>query len=203
MLVEKMDNQARGITYYNNKIVFVNNALPKEDVDISIILNKKRYSIASVTKYNKISESRIKPKCKYYGICGGCQLEHISYHDELDYKKHYLNNIYKVLDIKIDKIISDNDYGYRNKVTLKVDNNKIGYNKLNSNEIISIDKCLIADKLINEKIKYLECIDKNKVNEIIIKSFDNKLMLVLNGESSIDISKLGINIEIEVVIWSS
>ena len=190
MLIQKMDNQARGITYYNDKIVFVNNALPKEDVEISIILDKKRYSVARVTKYNKTSVSRIKPKCKYYGICGGCQLEHINYQDELEYKKNYLNDIFKVLDIKIDKIVSDNDYGYRNKVTLKVDNNRIGYNKLNSNEIISIDKCLIADNLINEKIKYLEYIDKNKVNEIIIKSFDNKVMLVLDGENNIDISKL-------------
>ena len=190
MLVEKMDNQARGITYYNDKIVFVNNALPNEDVDINVILDKKRYSVANVTKYNKIAVNRIKPKCKYYGICGGCQLEHINYQDELEYKKNYLNDIFKVLDIKIDKIVSDNDYGYRNKVTLKVDNNRIGYNKLNSNEIISIDKCLIADNLINEKIKYLEYIDKNKVNEIIIKSFDNKLMLVLDGENNIDISKL-------------
>lgn len=190
MLIEKMDNQARGITYYNDKIVFVNNALPKEDVEIKIILDKKRYSVASVTKYNKISVKRIKPKCKYYGICGGCQLEHINYQDELEYKKNYLNDIFKVLDIKIDKIVSDNDYGYRNKVTLKVDNNKIGYNKLNSNEIISIDKCLIADELINEKIKYLDLIDKKEVNEIIIKSFNNKIMLVLNGENNIDISKL-------------
>ena len=190
MLIEKMDNQARGITYYNDKIVFVNNALPNEDVDINVILDKKRYSVANVTKYNKIAVNRIKPKCKYYGICGGCQLEHINYQDELEYKKNYLNDIFKVLDIKIDKIVSDNDYGYRNKVTLKVDNNRIGYNKLNSNEIISIDKCLIADNLINEKIKYLEYIDKNKVNEIIIKSFDNKVMLVLDGENNIDISKL-------------
>ena len=90
MLIEKMDNQARGITYYNNKIVFVNNALPKEDVEIKIIIDKKRYSVASVTKYNKISVKRIKPKCKYYGICGGCQLEHIGYQDELEYKKNYL-----------------------------------------------------------------------------------------------------------------
>ena len=76
MKIIKMDNQGRGITYYNNKIVFVNNALLDEDVDINIMLDKKKYSVASVTKYNMTSKSRIEPKCKYYGICGGCQLEH-------------------------------------------------------------------------------------------------------------------------------
>lgn len=41
MIINKMDNKGRGITYYNNKIVFVNNALPGEDVEIKIILDKK------------------------------------------------------------------------------------------------------------------------------------------------------------------
>ena len=190
MLIQKMDNQARGITYYNGKIVFVNNALPKEDVEIQIILDKKRYSVASVTKYNTLAPNRISPKCKYYDICGGCQLEHISYQDELEYKKNYLNDIFRELNIKIDKIVNCNDYGYRNKITLKVNNNKIGYNKLNSGEIISINKCLIANKLINEKIKYLGYIDKNTVTDVIIKSFNNKVMLVLNGENNTDTSML-------------
>ena len=181
MQIEKFDNQGWGITYYNNKIVFVNNALPDEDVDISIVLDKKRYSVANVDKYNKRSNKRIKPKCKYYGICGGCQLEHISYQDELEYKKSYLNEIFKPFNIKIDKIISDNDYNYRNKITIKVRNNTIGFNKLNSSEIINIDKCLLADEIINEKLKYLKKINLNKINEIIIKSFNNTSMLVLNG----------------------
>ena len=49
-----MDNQGRGITYNNGKIVFVNNALSDEDVELEIILDKKKYSIANVKKYNKI-----------------------------------------------------------------------------------------------------------------------------------------------------
>ena len=189
MQIVKMDNQGRGITYYNDKIVFVNNALPLEDVDISITLDKKKYSVASVTKYNKISSSRIEPKCKYYGICGGCQLGHITYTDELDYKTNYLNNIFKNLGVKTDRIITDKDYNYRDKITLKV-NKCIGFYKLNSNDIISIDKCIIADNLINDKIKYLKLIDTTNIKEIIIKSFDSKSMLVLNGSNDIDISKI-------------
>ena len=156
---------------------------------INITLDKKKYSVASVTNYNKISSSRIEPKCKYYGICGGCQLEHITYTDELDYKTNYLNNIFKNLGVKTDRIITDKDYNYRDKITLKV-NKCIGFYKLNSNDIISIDKCIIADNLINDKIKYLKLIDTTNIKEIIIKSFDSKSMLVLNGSNDIDISKI-------------
>lgn len=190
MQIVKMDNQGRGITYYNKKIVFVNNALPNEDVNISIVLDKKKYSIANVDKYNKISYKRIKSKCKYYGICGGCQLQHISYNDELEYKVNYLNDIFKILNIKINKIISDNNYNYRNKITMKTTNNKIGFNKLNSNQIINIDKCLLANKNINEKLQCLQELNFNNIKEIIIKSFNNKSLLVLNGCNDIKIDNI-------------
>ena len=90
----------------------------------------------------------------------------------------------------VDKIISDNDYNYRNKITMKVRNNTIGFNKLNNSEIINIDKCLLADEIINEKLKYLKEINLNKINEIIIKSFNNKSMLVLNGCNDIKIDNI-------------
>ena len=93
-----MDNQGRGITY-NNKIIFVNNALPNEDVEIDVILEKNRYCIADVKKYNIKSDFRIKPKCEYYDICGGCQLQHLSYDNQINYKIKYLNEIFKPLNI--------------------------------------------------------------------------------------------------------
>ena len=95
-----MDNQGRGITYNNGKIVFVNNALSDEDVELEIILDKKKYSIANVKKYNKICNKRIKAKCKYYDICGGCQLQHISYDEQIKYKENYL----KVLILNLKKL---------------------------------------------------------------------------------------------------
>ena len=81
-----MDNKGRGITYKDNKIVFVNNALTNEDVDIKVILDKKNYMVADVLKYNIKSDDRIKPKCKYFGFCGGCNMQHLKYDKQLEYK---------------------------------------------------------------------------------------------------------------------
>ena len=137
MKIVKMDNQGRGITYNNEKIVFVNNALKDEDVEINIILDKKRYSIADVSQYNKTSKIRIKPACKYYDICGGCQLQHISYINQLKYKEEYLNEIFKAFNTKISSIESSAQFYYRNKITLHIDN-KIGLYKKNSTQLIEI-----------------------------------------------------------------
>lgn len=190
MKIVKMDNQGRGITYNNEKIVFVNNALKDEDVEINIILDKKRYSIADVSQYNKTSKIRTKPACKYYDICGGCQLQHISYINQLKYKEEYLNEIFKAFNTKISSIESSTQFYYRNKITLHIDN-KIGLYKKNSTQLIEIEKCLIVNKKINEKLKYIKNIDLNGIDNIIIKSFNNNEILIINGNhKKIDISKI-------------
>lgn len=189
MMISKMDNKGRGITYYNNKIVFVNNALTNEDVEINLILDKSKYSVANVSKYNKASEKRLKPKCPYYGTCGGCQLQHLSYEEQIKYKIHYLNDIFNPINISINKIITSKQFNYRDKITLKI-NKGIGFYKINSNDLINIEQCDIADKIINEKIKYLKNIDLNNGDEIIIKSFNNKTMLVINSKENIDLTQI-------------
>ena len=182
MKIVKMDNKARGITYNNNKIVFVNNALIDEDVDIKITLDKKRYSIADVKKYNIKSCDRIKPKCKYFGFCGGCNLQHLSYENQLKYKLDYLNDMFKPLNVKISKITKSDEFYYRNKITLKV-NNKIGFYEINSNNIVEVDNCIIADKNLKDKIDILKKLDTNSINEIILKSFNDKTMIVINSKT--------------------
>ena len=77
--IEKLDNFGRGITYINDKIVFVENALPEEEVKIEIINDKKKYSEAKVLNIIKESKDRIKSICPYSNECGGCCLNHLNY----------------------------------------------------------------------------------------------------------------------------
>ena len=79
MVIEKLDNKGRGICFIDNKITFVENSLPGEDVEVEIIKNTKKYNEAKVVKYNKKSSDRVCVDCKYYGICGGCDLLHMDF----------------------------------------------------------------------------------------------------------------------------
>lgn len=186
MEIIKMDNQGRGITYFNGKIVFVNNALINEDVDIKLILDKKKFSVADVIKYNKISPNRIKPKCKYFNICGGCQLQHLNYKNQLEYKKDKLNNIFNKLGINVDEIVTDTDFYYRNKLSLQI-KQKVGLFKINSNDIVNIDECIICKKLINEKIKILNELALSKIKKIVLKAFENKIMIEIIAFENLDL----------------
>lgn len=184
--VIKLDHLGRGIGKLDGKIIFIPNALPNEIVSVKIIKDKKRYYEGIVTEYKKLSNKRIQPLCPYYDKCGGCDLMHLDYNDELKFKQEKIENIinqYVNENIKINKIIgSDNIYNYRNKLTLHI-NNKIGLYQKQSNDIIEIDKCLIVDDKINKIIKDLK---KYKINtkEIIIKASDKETMISYNGNIS-------------------
>ena len=87
VLIEKLDDFGRGIAHINNKVIFVKNALPEEEVEIKIINDKNSFSVSEVTNYLKLSKDRIKSKCPYFEVCGGCNLLHLNYENTLTFKR--------------------------------------------------------------------------------------------------------------------
>lgn len=191
--ITSLDHSGKGIGKLNNKIVFVENALPGEIVDIKILKDKKNYMEASTNKIIKKANNRIESACPYFSKCGGCDLLHIDYNDSLKFKQEKIKNIIKRYlnkDIKINEIVkSDNNFYYRNKTTFQV-KESIGFYKNKTYDIISIDNCLISSKLINNSIKYLRELDLSKINKITCRSSDNELMIIIESNNDIDITKL-------------
>ena len=93
--IVKLDNFGRGITYINDKICFVEDALPEELVEIEIINETSKYLEAKVINYLETSKDRIDPICPYYKSCGGCNLQHLDYLKENEYKENKVNEIIK------------------------------------------------------------------------------------------------------------
>ena len=186
ILIDRLDHQGRGIGYINDKITFVENALPGEVVDVEIIKQNKKINEAIVKKYIKTSDKRINSICPYYEKCGGCNILHLSYEEQLKYKENKIKEImlrYASIDEdKIKPIIgSAKNINYRNKVTLKC-NGKIGYHQRRTNDIVSIDYCFLANDKINNVIKELSKFDIEKeVDEIIIRDVnEDDLSLTLS-----------------------
>ena len=153
--ITKLNHEGKGITKIDNKITFIPNILPKEVADIEITEEHKKFNLGKVTKYISTSDSRVIPACPYYGVCGGCNIMHMSYSAQLDFKKDKVKNILEkyagiVTDLEI--VPSNKVLNYRNKVTLHISNNKVGYMKELTNEVISIEKCLLLDNRLNEEI---------------------------------------------------
>lgn len=186
--IEKLDNQGRGICYIDSKITFVPNTLPGEIVSLNINKETKKYNEAIVTKYIKESPLRIKSPCPYFGNCGGCELLNIKYEDTLKYKKEKLESIlskYANLKMDINIIPSPKQLEYRNKITLKIIDRKIGYYKSSSHTLLTINNCLLAEQAINAFIKDIHYLNV-KNGEIIIRSnYNNELLIWIKSKDQI------------------
>lgn len=170
LTIKRMGINGEGIGYYKKKAIFVPGAITGEIVEVAITKDLEKYAYAEVTKYKKMSDKRQKPRCPYYGKCGGCQLQHMKYDAQLVYKKEqvveafekYYDGDYANLYIK--KCLGmENPWEYRNKTQLPTrhDGDKVvvGIYEKDSNRLVYIDKCLIESKLISETmdevLKYL------------------------------------------------
>lgn len=184
--IDGFDHQGRGIAHYNNKVYFIFNALPDEEVEIEILKEKKNIVTGKVIKYYKKNDDlRTDTKCPFYGICGGCDIMHIK--DQNGYKLDKLNNIinkYVDKNIKVLDVVNLNEYNYRNKITLQVCNNEIGLYKKNSNDIVCIDKCYLVDDRIN---KIIDLIKKNQnlngIKQIVIKCMDESMVTFIGDDN--------------------
>ena len=128
--IVRLDDRGRGIGYLNGKIVFVEDALPQELVRVKMTREKKKYCEAKVVERLVTSKERVIPECRYYGTCGGCNLMHLSYSKQLEYKKKkgiQLFQKFAGVELEDVEIISSEPFYYRNKVVVHVEQGKMGY----------------------------------------------------------------------------
>lgn len=193
--ITDLSHNAKGIGKLNEKIVFVDKAIPEDVVEINIIKEKKNYIEAKISKIIKKSHLRIESDCPYFDKCGGCDLLSLSYENQLKFKYNKVCNImskYLNKNIKINNIVcSNNNFNYRNKVTFQV-KEKLGFYEKNSYDIVEIDKCIISNDKINKSIKYLKMLDLKDISKIVCRTNGNDLMIIIetnNDKLNIDCIK--------------
>lgn len=199
MIVEKLDNQGRGIIHHENTIIFINNALPLEEITLCDVVTHKKFKVASSKEITNPNINRVVPKCPYYEACGGCNIMHMNYESQLDFKLNKVKGILKKycnLEPDIRMIKNNQQLFYRNKVILKISNNSWGYYNQSTHNFKEITTCLLADNTINDIIE-----NKNLFNikngEITLRSNIKKEILISIKTSepySIDYKLLSKNI---------
>ncbi len=184
IIIEELNINGEGISYKDNNKFCVKNVLINEEVEVENFKVKQNFFQSKLKKILKPSQDRIKEKCKFCTICGGCDFMFVRYKKSLMIKKDVLKKYFEKFfcgEIKIN--YSDNEFYYRNKVAFKVENNKIGLQKYMSNKLIEIDECIVAKQEINQVLnvlrEYLKQYNNVEINHAVIRC--------LNGHMSIAI----------------
>lgn len=191
----KLDSKGRGMGRLNDKPTFIFNSLPGEVVEIKNKIERSKYITAEVSNILNKSLKRINPLCPYFGICGGCDIMHLSDIDQLEFKeKKVKDTILNVLkeDIKINNIVSSDFYNYRNKAIFKVDKT-VGYYGKETHEVVPISKCFLVDEKINNVLNLIkDNISLEGIKEIMIRTSKNidETLVLFTLEKNINEDKI-------------
>lgn len=199
--IERFDDLGRGISYINNKVTFIDKVVPEDIVEIELTKEKKKYNEAKLIKIIKPSPLRIDAKCPYFSKCGGCQFQNITYENTIKYKKEKIVNIFSKHKISIfpEVITNISPYNYRNKITLKVNNYKIGFYINKTHNLVEINKCLLANPAINASIPLIKRF--NICNgEVTIRCNQNaEVLIIINSNDNLNIDTNYLKSKIKLV----
>ncbi len=75
--VESLDLEAQGVAHRaDGKVVFIEDALPGEEVRVKVARRKNNWEQGTLLDMRRESSQRVKPQCEYFGLCGGCKMQH-------------------------------------------------------------------------------------------------------------------------------
>ncbi len=170
----------------DNKSVFIPYAIPGETLSINIVQHKNDYDNAEIIEIINPSEHRVTPPCKYYGICGGCNMMHIDTDYQHELRKQMLTDTFAQFKIDVSdkiEIIKAEDYNYRSRFQFT----NGGLSQKNTNNIINIENCLCADKNINKFLQNTEFSKRPKGRIHIFGSdkiiSDEKIKIEINNQN--------------------
>ena len=178
--IDGMGNDGEGIAHVDGYTLFIKDAVKGDRIEAKVIKMKKSYGYARVEKILEASKDRVEPICPVARQCGGCQLQHISYEKQLEYKenkvKGCIERIGGIKDAIMEPILGmDGMLNYRNKAQYPVGVDKegniaIGFYAKRSHNIIPNDTCYINDRTNEEIIKVM----KEFILENNIKPYDEE-----------------------------
>ncbi len=155
--IEKIVPNGFGLAFAENLTVFVPLSVAGDEVSVKLNQLKGKTAFAEIIEVIESSAYRIEPPCVYFGKCGGCNFQQMTYEKQLEAKvgiiKDSLKRIGKIeLEKEIEMIPSPLEFAYRSRVRWHVDtkNKKIGYFQRNSHNVVDIKKCPILTNELQE-----------------------------------------------------
>ncbi len=172
-----------GVGTYEGLTIFVEGALPGEKVRGRITEKKPSYAKAELIEILERAEARIKPICPLFGKCGGCQIMHLNYKEQLHLKTKRVRDAFeRIGKLKKFKLHlcepSPKPFHYRNKMQMPVDKNlKLGLYAKRSHQIVPVETCYIQSESTDQILKKIQLIEG--IRHVLVRSNQKGEMLIV------------------------
>ena len=155
-----------GVGRAGDFVVFVPFVIVGEEIEAEIIEVKKHFARARLVSVIQPAPERVQAPCPYFGSCGGCQYQHITYEAQLRFKHKQIADLFERTgkfprEVVAPVIPCPQPYGYRNRVMIRSQWNKpeqklnIGFVRTDCGLVEDITECQIAEPAINEQIQHV------------------------------------------------
>ena len=211
-VVQSLGTNGEGIIKCGEYVAFVPYCLPQEEVLFKALQVKGKIVYGKLLKVIKASEQRVEPKCSVCQKCGGCQLQHLSYSGQLDFKRDLVaNTLQKIggVTTEVSPCVCDGEeYRYRNKLALPIGvdlngQNAIGFYAERSHRIVKIEDCPIQSKWVKNVISavysfmdaqkvggYNEVAKSGLLRHIVVREINGAFIIVLVATKIINVDFL-------------
>jgi tRNA/tmRNA/rRNA uracil-C5-methylase (TrmA/RlmC/RlmD family) len=160
LAIEDVAFGGKGVARLEGKAVFIPFTIDGERVTAKLVREKRSFAEAELIDVVEPSRHRVAPECPYFGRCGGCSYQHISYKHQLDLKarqvEQAMRRIGRLAEPPMRPIIpSPLPYGYRNRITVHAEDNVVGFYRRNVHKLMDIERCPIAAPEVNNALAQL------------------------------------------------
>ncbi len=192
--IESVDNEGRGIARRDGKTIFVEGALAGEVVTASPYRRKPTFEIARTEQVVKPSANRVLPRCAYYGLCGGCSLQHVDLATQVAVKQRVLEDaLWHIGRVRAEEMLAPIHgmaWGYRHRArfTVRYVPKKggilVGFHEKRSSYVADMLSCEVVPARISELLPRLRKVlgsltIKNRVPQIELAIGEAADVLVL------------------------
>ncbi len=157
-----MSHDGRGVVHVDGKAVFVDGALPGEEVELQYTLVKRKFDEAKVVEVISAAADRVLPECAHFELCGGCSLQHLDPDAQIDYKQTSLLDALKHVGNteprEVMPALKAESWGYRRKARLgvkyvhKKEKVLVGFREKRNSFLADIEKCNVLHPNVGEHL---------------------------------------------------
>lgn len=156
--IERMAYGGAGVGRLDDgRVCFVHGTLPGERVLVEVYKAKKNFVEADLVEVLEASPRRIIPRCRVFGECGGCSYQHVDYAAQLEFKTAQVSDVLKriggFVDVEVRPMIaSPLPWGYRNRISVHVEDGCVGFYHRKSHSLVDVKTCPIASEAVNAEL---------------------------------------------------
>ncbi|NOT84331.1 MAG: 23S rRNA (uracil(1939)-C(5))-methyltransferase RlmD [Methylococcaceae bacterium] len=163
--IESLAHDGRGVAHVDGKVIFIDEALPGEEVEFIYTDSRKDYAEGKVSTLINRAPERVDPECVHYGVCGGCSFQHVASTQQIEIKQGLLveqfKRIGKLAIPELWEPLIGPHWGYRRKARMgvkyvaKKGRVLVGFRERRQPFLAEIESCKVMHPMVGERLMAL------------------------------------------------